>query len=288
MFAVYKRETKAYFTGMTGVIFISLVLAITGIFTTVINIKSLSPKFELSLSDSMLIFLLAMPILTMRSFAEERHNQTDRLLLSLPLGSTRIVAAKYFSMVTVFGCSVLVMCLYPLIFDIYADVNLAASYGAILAFFLLGCSLIAVGMYISTFTESQVIAAVVTFGTFLVIYLLPLIAELIPTSPAASLAGVIVAAVLLGVLLWFTLKNYYAAMGIPFVGAAAALVVYLVNSELFDSFIPDLLKNLSLFDRVYAFTNYGIFDLTGVVYFITASALFVYLTVRALEKRRWS
>ncbi len=288
MFTLYKKEIKSYFTGMTGVIFISLVLIVTGIFSSVVNFKSLSPKFELALSGAMLIFLLAMPVLTMKSFAEERRGQTERLLFSLPISETKIVTAKFLSMVTVFACSVLVMCLYPLIFSIYAEVNFAASYGAIFAFFMLGCALISIGMFISTFTESQVIASVLTFGVFLLLYLLPLISLLIPTAPIASVACVIVAFVLFGVVVWLVTGNVTASLVASGVGIAATLAAYLIDSSWFESLAPNLLKKLSLFDRLYTFTDYGIFDLTGLVYFATVALLFTYLTVRSLNRRRWS
>ena len=148
MFAQYKKELKGYFYNMTGVVFIALVLIITGIFATIMNFRNGYPEFEQTLDSASFIFFLAVPILTMRSFAEEKSLKTDQLLYSLPTGMTRIVIGKYLAMVTVLGASTLLLCLYPIILSFYGTVNFLGSYSGIFAFFLLGCTLIAIGIVI--------------------------------------------------------------------------------------------------------------------------------------------
>ena len=119
MSAQYRKEIKSFACNMTGAIFTVLVLVLTAIFATAYNFKGGYPAFEYALTGVTFILFLAVPILTMKSFAEERSQKTDQLLYSLPVGMTRIVLGKYLAMVTVFGVSVAVMCLYPLVLSLY-------------------------------------------------------------------------------------------------------------------------------------------------------------------------
>ena len=137
MFAIYKRELKNNFINMTGYLFISFMLVVTGIFTTLINLLSAYPTFENVLSNITIVFLLIIPILTMRSIAEERHSKTDQLLYSLPVSVTQVVLAKYLAMFTVFLIPVGIIALYPLILSIFGTVYFGTAYGALLGFTLL-------------------------------------------------------------------------------------------------------------------------------------------------------
>ncbi len=273
---------------MTGAVFTVLVLVLTAIFATAYNFRGGYPNFEYALSNVTFILFLAVPILTMRSFAEERSQKTDQLLYSLPVGMPRIVLGKYLAMVTVFGVSVAFMCIYPLILSMYGTVNFASAYSAIFGFFLLGCVLIAIGMFISTLTESQVIAAVITFGTFIIIYLLRSLANFIPTSASATLWCFVFLAVIAGIVIYVLLKNSVAATAASAAIIVAVTIVYFVKSELLEGLFPNILKQLAVFDRLSTFTEQGIFDISGVVYYLTAIGLFVYFTVRSMEKRRWA
>lgn len=288
MFAQYKKELKSYFCNMTGAVFIALVLILTGVFATAYNFKGRYPMFELALNQIVFVFFLAVPILTMRSFAEERSTKTDQLLYSLPLGMPRIVIGKYLAMITVNALTVLVMCLYPLILGRYGEVNYLMSYSALLAYFLLGCALIAIGMFISTLTESQVISAVISCGVFILLYFLPAIADFIPDSASASLICFILLAVIIGLIIYQFIKNSTVSITVTVLLSCACVILYFVKSELMEGLFPSLLQHLSLFDRLYTFSSYGIFDVTGIVYYLTAICLFVYFTVRSMEKRRLS
>ena len=285
MSAIYKRELHSYFCGMTGPIFMAFLLLMTGIYMTVYNLTGGYPNFEVALSGVSFVFLIAVPVLTMRSMAEEKHARTDQLLYALPVSLTSVVMAKYLAMVTVLGIPVGVMCFYPLILGQYGKVGFASAYGSILAFFLLGCALIAIGMFISSLTESQVIAAVVSVGVLLLTYLMSGLAGLLPETAGASYAGFLVAAILVGLIIQVMVKNSTVSVTAVLVVILSAL--YFFRQELFAGALPDLLESLALFDRMYSFTN-GIFDLTAVVYYLTVAALFVYLTVQSMDKKRWS
>ncbi len=287
MFAIYKKELKNYFINMTGYIFIGFILAITGIFTTLINLISTYPSFENVLSNITIVFLLIVPILTMRSVAEERHSKTDQLLYSLPVSVTQIVLAKYLAMFTVFLIPVGIIGMYPLILSIFGTVYLGTAYGALLGFTLLGAALIAIGMFMSSLTESQVIAAVTSFGVIFAMYLMSAIASLIPAGAMASLIAFAIVVLIFAAVVYSLTKNSTVAGITAAAGAFILAAIYFINSSIFDGLFANVLNWLSVFDRFSTFTT-GLFDLTSVVYYVSLIVLFVFGTVQSVEKRRWS
>ena len=287
MLAIYRKELKNYFINMTGYIFIGFMLAITGIFTTLINLISTYPSFENVLSNITIVFLLIIPILTMRSVAEERHSKTDQLLYSLPVSVTQIVLAKYLAMFTVFLIPVGIIGLYPLILSIFGTVYLGTAYGALLGFTLLGGALIAVGMFMSSLTESQVIAAVTSFGVIFAMYLMSAIASLIPAGAMASLVAFAVVVLIFAGVVYSLTKNSTVAGITAAAGAFILAGIYFINSSIFDGLFANVLNWLSVFDRFSTFTT-GLFDLTSVVYYVSLIILFVFGTIQSVEKRRWS
>ena len=287
MFAIYKRELKSYYTGMIAPIFSAVLLVLVGVFTTVTNLMGGYPNFEYALSSTLIIYLIIMPILSMRSFSEDRHSRTDQLLFSLPMKLSSVVMAKYFAMVSVLGINCGILCLYPLILSLYGSVNFLVTYGAILAFFLLGCALIAIGMFLSSLTESQVIAAVLSLAVFILIYMMGSLITLIPATSAASLIGCYGIALLAAVILYYMTKNPVAALSLAVAVVFVLTAVYLIRSSLFEGLIQNILSATALCDRFTNFTN-GILDITSLVYYASVSALFVFFTVQSMEKKRWA
>ena len=160
--AIYKKELKGYLTSMLGYLFIFFILLLAGIYFTAYNLVSAYPKFEAVLSAVTFVFLVAVPILTMKIMAEERKQKTDQMLLTAPVSVVSIVWGKYLALITVYLIPVLILSFYPLIMSKYGDVSYAAAYTGILGFYLLGCAYLAIGVFLSSVTESQVIAAVLT------------------------------------------------------------------------------------------------------------------------------
>jgi len=287
MFAIYKKELKNYFINMTGYIFISFMLIITGIFTTIINLMSTYPSFETVLSNITIVFLLIVPILTMRSVAEERHSKTDQLLYSLPVSVTQIVIAKFLAMVTVFLIPIAVMCCYPLILSIFGVVHFGTAYASLFGFMLLGATLIAVGMFMSSLTESQVIAAVTTFAAVFSMYMMSAIASLIPSGVMPSLIAFFVVVVIFSLTVYGLTKNATVAGITAAVGSFLLAAIYFIDSSVYDGLFVKVLNWLSVFDRFSAFSN-GLLDLTCIVYYLSLIILFVFCTVQSVEKRRWA
>lgn len=182
MFAIFKREIRSYFQTVVGWLFIAAVLALYGLYFYAYNLRSGSPYVSYSLSAVSFIVMIAVPVLTMRSFAEERHTKTDQLMLTSPVPLGKIVFGKYLAMVGVFSIAMIVVALTPLFLSIYGSVPLGESYVAVLGFWLYGCACIAIGMLMSVVTESQVIAAVLGFAALFLGYMMSSITSMISQS----------------------------------------------------------------------------------------------------------
>ena len=270
MSAVFKRELRSYFNSMTGWIFLAVIFVFTGVFTTAINLLSQSASFEYVLSQITIVFMLIVPILAMRSIAEERRSRTDQLLYSLPLRAVDIVLGKYLSMVAVLFISCVAMGFVPVLLSLYGIVRYASCYAALLGFFLLGSALIAICMFMSSLTESQIIAAVTGFGVVLALYLMNGLSSLIPTSALGSFVSFLIVGVI--------------GAGIVIIPTC---IFYIAKKDAFAGLFPKLVSYLAVFDRFDTFVS-GIFDMTAVVYYLSIIVFFVFLTVQSLEKRRWS
>lgn len=163
MIAILKRELKAYFNTVTGWLYIAVIIAFVGTYFTAFNLSQGYPYFSYTLNSVSFVFLIITPILTMRIIAEERKQKTDQLLLTSPVSVKNIVLGKYFAMIIVFLFPTVLFSFYPLILRTFGKVPMAESYTAVLGFFLFGAANIAIGLFVSSVTESQVIAAVLTF-----------------------------------------------------------------------------------------------------------------------------
>lgn len=232
MCAIYKKELRAYLTSMTGYIFMAVLLAVTSLYYVANCLVGGYPVFGAVLSSVYFVLLIIVPVLTMRSMAEEKRQKTDQLLMTAPVSLWKIVLGKYLAMVTIFLIPMAVICLYPLILLQFGSVSLPMAYTAILGYTLFGAAGLAIGLFLSAVTESQVIAAVLTFG---VLFFLNM---------ASGIANVI--------------------------GASGIL------SSVFNA--------LCIYQPFINFVQ-GMFDLTGVIYYVTIIALALFLTVQLLQKK---
>ena len=187
MIATFKHELSMHFKGLTAYMISVLVLFLTGMnVLDLMEARSLS--FDVVIINASVIFLIVVPVLTMRVLAEERRQKTDQLLYSLPITMTDVVLGKYLAMMVVFLIPVLIVCFYPLVLSSYGPMNLKLAYTSILLFFLLGAALIAIGTFVSAMTESQMASAGVCFMVILLNNLLPMFISRIPGSAVASMA----------------------------------------------------------------------------------------------------
>lgn len=235
MTAIYKRELKTFFTTVTGWLFIAAHICLAGLYFFAINLLSGYGNVADTVSSILFLLLLTTPILSMRILAEERKQKTDQLILTAPVSVSGIVAGKYLAMATVFTVPVLVMAVFPVILGSYGTVPMGESYTAILVYYLFGLTCLAISLFVSSITESQVIAAVVSFAVLFVGYMMSSIMSLI--------------------------------------SSAGNLLTTVLGAFDFTTRLNALLG--------------GTLDLKAVLYFLTLIAVFLFLTVQSIQKRRY-
>lgn len=288
MLAIYERELKSYFHSMTGCVFIAFLVMFTGIYFMAYNLNAGYPYFSYTLSGSLIVFLVGIPLLTMRSFSEERKTKTDQLLLTAPVSLTKVVLGKYFAMVTVLAVPNVIFCLFPLLIKLQGTAYLLVDYSSIAVFFLLGCVYLAIGMFMSSLTESQIIAFISTFGILLLLYLWDGILSFLPGSAFSGMIGILLILTLIVVYIYHMTKNWMLAAGIEAVGIAAALIVYFVKSSLYENLLTKLLGRLALADVFMNISSSNIVDVSGLLLYVSILIIFVFLTIQTIQKRPWS
>ena len=289
MLAIYKKELKSYFHNMTGYIFIALMLLIVGIIFTATNLKNGYPNFEYTLINDIVIIalLILFPILTMQSLAEERRSKTDQLLFSLPMSMKKIVLAKYLAMLTVFLIPTALFALYPLVLTGFGTIALGSAYSTLVGFFFMGAVMIAIGLFMSSLTESHNIAADLSFGALLLIYLMTALASLVPATSLFSLLALAALAAVVGLFIYYLTQNTTAAVVVSAVLIFGLLAVYWIDASLLEGAFSRMMTSLSVIDRFRDFAN-GVFDLGAVIYDLSLIVLFVFFSMQTVEKRRWS
>lgn len=287
MLAVYKKELRGYLTSMVGYVFIAFVLLILGIYFTAYNLQYASPDFGATLSSVTFLFLVITPILTMRILAEEKKNRTDQLLLTAPVSVWKVILGKYLSMVTIYAIPVVISAFYPLIMGRYGVISYPMAYVAVIGFFFLGCAQIAVGLFLSSVTESQVIAAVLTFGILFCSYMMDGIESFFSDTAISSMVAFLIIAVVVGIVVYQLTKNIIFSSCVGGVLVIGIVAVYFIKPTVFTGLIQ---KFLNLFAIANHFDNFvgGIFDVTGIIYMVSVVCIFVFLTVQCIQKRRWS
>ncbi len=288
MTAIFKREWSSLFHTMTAPVFLALLLCVGGIYFNGYSLTAGYPYFSYTLMSIAFILLVAVPLLTMRSFSEDRKQKSDQLLLTAPLRLTDIVLGKYFAMCAVLGVAMAVFCVCPLIIRTFGVAYFAVDYASILVFFLIGCFFIAVGMWISSMTESQVIAAVCTFGALLLIYLWDDLVAMLPTGAVGVTVVLFLALSAVCLVYWRVVHNWIAAAIVETVGTVALAVVNFVDSGLLEGFFTKCLSGFSVTEILQNFAFYSLFDVAGVVKLLLAAGVMLFLTALSVEKRRWS
>lgn len=182
MLAIFKREFKSYFQNVIGWLFVAALLAVYGLYFYVYNLKNGYPYISYDLNGIGFIMMIAVPILTMRSLSDEKKTKTDQLMLTSPVSVGRIVAGKYLAMAAVYTIDIALFALSPLVLSIYGKVALSEAYVALFGYWLYGLSCIAVGLFISSISESVIISAILTFTALFLSYMMQSITGLISSS----------------------------------------------------------------------------------------------------------
>lgn len=235
MLAVFKKEMRSYFTGVIGYAFLVIYLALAGAILCYTTLFSMSADVTNFYSYLLILTAIVLPLLTMKSFSEERKAKTEQLLMTSPVSITGIVFGKFLAAYVMYAGCIVINTLYSLVLLNYAELKLAVLFGNLVAMLLIGMAFIAIGLFVSSLTENQLAAAIGTMAIILVFLLIGLISSLLPSS------------------YWLR---------------------YVFNF-------------ISIFTRFQAFTN-GYFDISAVVYYISIAAIFMYLTVRIFDRRRYN
>ena len=235
MAAIYVRELKSYFLTPIGYIFCGMFLVVSGMAFAQCTLLAQSTS---SIGEyfvwMMIIFAVLIPLLTMKLFSEDRKTRTDQILLTSPVSVFGIVMGKYLAALTVFAASFVVNSFNFVLLYRYGSPNSLSIIMSIIGVFLLGAAFIAIGLFLSSLTENQLIAAV-------------------------------------------------SAMGVN----AAMLLISLVANNVEATGPRTILKWFSVMDRFTPFTN-QMLDVSAIVYYLSLAAIFLFLTDRVIEKRRWA
>jgi ABC-2 type transport system permease protein len=234
MFAIYKRELKSYFSSAIGYVVIATFVFFASLFFVAYNVLSDTSSMTGVFSSMMLIYVFLIPVLTMRSFSEEKRQKTDQALLTAPVSLIGIVMGKFLAAFTIYAIGMSCTVIFALILAAYATVQTWVIIGNIIGMLFVGAALIAIGVFISNLTESQIISAIASIFVMLLLFLM---------------------------------GNF--------------------SSITQNTVVQNIINSISINER-YSNFSMGIFDLSDAVFYLSLTALFVFFTVRMLEKRRWS
>ena len=234
MFAIFKRELRAYFTSPLGYVFLAIFYAFSGLFFYIFALSVGSTDISSVFLMMFMVLMIFVPLLTMRLLSEDKKQKTDQLTLTAPVSLLSIVMGKFLAAYAIFAIGVAVMPVYGFVMSTFATVSWLPIWGNTVGLLLLGGIFVSIGLFISSLTENQMIAAIGGFFINLMILLMNTLTSALPSG-----------------------------------------------------FFRDVLSSISVYSRYSQITN-GIFSLSSLIFFISVIFIFLFLTVRVLEKRRWA
>jgi len=286
MIAIYKKEMRAYFSHMMGYVFLAFMLLSIGIWFAINNVLGRNTNFNWALEGATIFFFIIVPVLTMRLFSEEARQKTDQLIFTSPLSVLSIVLGKFLAAFSLFSLATGITIIMPIMLSRFGEVPVSHITGTYVGFVLIGAACIAVGVFISVLTDNQIIAAVITIGAIFVMFIISAVAAIMPTTTFASLVFVllVIAAI---IAIWYNAtRKIIVTVIIAVIALALAAGLYMANNLIYDGIIVRVLLWFSIFGRFSNFSR-GILNINDIVYYISFSALFLYMTVNVIEKRRW-
>ena len=287
MTAIFKREFKSCFTGMIGWVIAAVSLFFLGLYFTNRNLLYASSDFASVLYTMTMILLFLLPAVSMRSFAEERKNKTDQLLLTSPVSIPAIVAGKFLAELAVFALPLAAAVVMPLLLQAFGTVSLVAAYSALLGYLLLGGACLAVGTWISALTENQILAYLATFGALLVAYLMNGIQTMFTTGNLLAFIVFMIVLLVASVLVGVICKRLAAGAAVFCAGAVVLFVLFQLRPVWLLTAFNAVLSALALFEPFKDIVG-GMFSIPAIVYYLSVMGLFLFLTGQALARRRWN
>lgn len=287
MTAIFKREFKSCFTGMIGWVIAAVSLFFLGLYFTNRNLLYASSDFASVLYTMTMILLFLLPAISMRSFAEERKNKTDQLLLTSPVSIPAIVAGKFLAELAVFALPLAAAVVMPLLLQAFGTMSLVAAYSALLGYLLLGGACLAVGTWISALTENQILAYLATFGALLVAYLMNGIQTMFTTGNLLAFIVFMIVLLVASVLVGVICKRLAAGAVVFCAGAVVLFVLFQLRPAWLLTAFNAVLSALALFEPFKDIVG-GMFSIPAIVYYLSVMGLFLFLTGQALARRRWN
>ena len=287
MTAIFKREFKSCFTGMIGWVIAAVSLFFLGLYFTNRNLLYASSDFASVLYTMTMILLFLLPAISMRSFAEERKNKTDQLLLTSPVSIPAIVAGKFLAELAVFALPLAAAVVMPLLLQAFGTVSLVAAYSALLGYLLLGGACLAVGTWISALTENQILAYLATFGALLVAYLMNGIQTMFTTGNLLAFIVFMIVLLVASVLVGVICKRLAAGAAVFCAGAVVLFVLFQLRPAWLLTAFNAVLSALALFEPFKDIVG-GMFSIPAIVYYLSVMGLFLFLTGQARARRRWN
>ena len=284
MLAIYKKELRAYFNGMTGWLFLFFFFLVVAIYSYVYNVMSRFPEFEYVLYSISLMFTLLTPMVTMRVLAEEAKQKTDQLLLTSGVSAEKIVTAKFLATGTLLVIAMAISSVYPLVLSLFGNVNFKTAYSAIIGFMFMGFAYFSIGIFISSITESQALAAIATFVVTLLTWLSSSLAGLFDASARTAWTVFAVILLIVSILVQLLVKKVLVTAIFTVLTQGALALVFFLKPALFEGSVSAVFDWLSVAKRFDNF-NYGIFDVTALVYYACIVLLFWFLTVRSVKQK---
>jgi len=283
MITILKRELLSYFITMTGWVFAGLFMLMSAVYFLMINVFGLMPDYSLTLQNAAIMFMILVPALCMRFFTGEVRQNTDRLLYTLPVKPSEIVIGKFLGGVLLFLFSLVLTVIFPAILSAFGTLPTAQIAGTFIGFFFLGCAFIAVGLLVSSLSNSQVISAIGTFCAILFLFLIDVVSVMLPASPFASLVFAFAIIVLLTAWLFVVTKNFYVVMTMVAVGSFIIALTYFAMNDLYIGLPARVLRGLSVMSRFDSFAR-GILNVADIIYYITFTASLVIVTIAVIKR----
>jgi len=251
MIAIFKREFKSYFTTPIGYIVLTIFFFFLGMnFTDYYSIGMPDVTAVMYGSVMLIVIIIALPILTMRLMSEDKRQKVDQVLFTAPVSLTSVILGKFLASFAIFAISFSPTVIFEIIFASKVDVNVFYYLYALLGIFLLGGAIIAIGLFFSCLTESAAVAAMFTI-----------------------VVNVISVVVVDSIITKITMPD-----GTGFFDKIARWIL---------TGIVALLEQLNFVNRASGFVSY-VFRVEDIIYFLSVITIFLFLSVRTLERRRWS
>ncbi len=287
MLAIFKKELKSYFLTPTGWIFLAVFLLVSGISFATQLVFPGNSQYTMFLTGLLFVYLFVVPLLTMRIFTDEKRFKTDQLLLTGPSNLWGIVMGKFLAALAVFLITIAVTFIYPLLLSFHGKLDWPMIIGTYIGFVLLGAAFIAIGVFVSQVSEGVVSAAVLTFCAIIITFIIDFMQQYMPTTEPSGLVWAVILIALPLSWLYSSGKNWAVTAAVALVLAVMLLLFWFFGRTLFFGLIGKSLGWLSLTRRFGSFSM-GILSLDAILYYLSFSGFFLFMTVQSLEKRRWS